>query len=76
MRKPWQILLLLCVSLVSSNCSQIPIKDVTLYWPIGVDGALVTHTLSDETNKISRADWETLEVKTVAMLYAVIVNPG
>jgi len=69
MTKPLRILFLLTVLLANSACSNIPIKDVTLYWPMGPDGAAVTHTLSDGTSQMTKAEWDAFSDKTVAMLY-------
>lgn len=69
MQKLWKILLPPFVLLANSSCSNIPIKDVTLYWPVGPDGAVVTHTLSDTTAKLTKPEWDAISNTTVAMLY-------
>lgn len=68
-RKLSQTLPLLCVLLVSSACNKVPIKNVPLYWPAGPDGAVITHTLTDEEGKLSKPEWDEFSRGTVCMTY-------
>lgn len=57
------------VLLASSACSTVPIRDITLYWPMGADGAAVTHTLKDDEAVLTKEDWEALSRQSVCMSY-------
>lgn len=69
MRKLSRISLPLLVSLVSSACSSVPIKDIPLYWPVGPDGAVITHTLTDEEGRMGKPEWEEFSRSTVCQTY-------
>lgn len=69
MKKHSLSLLLGFVLLGSSGCNSIPIRDITLYWPSGPDGAMVTHTLTDSTDVMSKEAWDVKSRETVCMTY-------
>lgn len=69
MKKLSLLLLTVFVLLANSACSSIPIRDITLYWPMGDDGAVVTHTLTDEESRMTKAEWDAKSREVVAMSY-------
>lgn len=46
-----------------------PIKDIALYWPMGPDGAVVTHTLSDTEARLTKDEWDVQARKSVCQGY-------
>ena len=69
MQKQSLTLLIGFVLLGSLGCSSIPIRDITLYWPVGVDGAVVTHTLTDSTDTLTKEAWDLQSTQSVCMSY-------
>ncbi len=55
--------------MVNSACNKIEIRNIPLYWPAGVDGAVITHTVSDDEGKLSKPEWDAFSAGTVCLTY-------
>lgn len=69
MKRLSRISLPLLVSWAVSGCSTVPIKNIPLYWPVGPDGAVITHTLTDDEGRMAKPEWEEFSRGTVCQTY-------
>ncbi len=62
MHKLLRISALPLLASVIFGCSNIPIRNIPVYWNLPNGGAVIAYTLSDETVLMNKADWDVKRV--------------